>query len=188
MGWSTYGLSWVHRYHPELNWTELKTFWFWTGFPSVNPYVISCPCSKTFCALHEVFNTNWSSPHDSRSPQHLVHYSMENRNSSAVRVLDLWLQGHGFVSWQEWRENGLLQGQISALTLIFSICFTSPVTAVAHKRFWSFCPKCRWQVTAEHASTLHTQLCMKRHDMVVWCTQNAPRRQQFQPCNNQTAL
>ena len=29
-----------------------------------------------------------------------------------------------------------------------------PVTAVAHKRPWSFCQKCRWQVTPKHAYTL----------------------------------
>ena len=28
------------------------------------------------------------------------------------------------------------------------------VTAVAHKRSWSFCPNCKWQVTANHTCTL----------------------------------
>ena len=37
------------------------------------------------------------------------------------------------------------------------------VTAVARKRSRSFCQKCRWQVTAKHASTLRMWLCMKWH-------------------------
>ena len=53
----------------------------------------------------------------------------------------------------------------------FGICSTPPppppppprVTAVAHKRSRSFCQKCRWQVTAKHAYTLHMWLCMKWH-------------------------
>ena len=37
------------------------------------------------------------------------------------------------------------------------------VTAVARKRSRSFCQKCMWQVTANHAFTLHMWLCMKWH-------------------------
>ena len=40
------------------------------------------------------------------------------QDSSVVRVLDLWSKGRGFKSLQEWRENFLLWGQISVLTLI----------------------------------------------------------------------
>ena len=36
----------------------------------------------------------------------------------------------------------------------FSICSTPTVTAVARKRPWSFCQKCRWQVTPKHTYTL----------------------------------
>ena len=60
--------------------------------------------------------------------------------------------------------------------------FHPRVTTVARKRPQSFRQKCRWQVTAKHACTLCMWLCMKWH---VWCTQNAPRWQQFmwhQPC------
>ena len=39
------------------------------------------------------------------------------------------------------------------LTLI-QCPFHPHVTAVAHKRPWTFCPKCRWQVTPKHAYTL----------------------------------
>ena len=34
---------------------------------------------------------------------------------------------------------------------------------VACERSWSFCQKCRWQVTAKHAYTLRMWLCMKWH-------------------------
>ena len=45
--------------------------------------------------------------------------------------------------------------------LLFRYPFHPRVTAVARKRFQSFCQKCRWQVTAKHAYTLHMWLCMK---------------------------
>ena len=47
--------------------------------------------------------------------------------------------------------------------LLFRYPFHPYVTAVARKRSWSFCQKCRWQVTAKHAYTLHIWLCMKWH-------------------------
>ena len=47
----------------------------------------------------------------------------------------------------------------------FGICSTPMlvVTTIARKRSWSFCQKCRWQVTAKHAYTLCMWLCMKCH-------------------------
>ena len=60
-----------------------------------------------------------------------------------------------------WWENFLLQGQ---LWLIFRDPFHSRVTAVACKRSWSLCQKCRWQVTAKHACTLRMHVAfMKWH-------------------------
>ena len=53
------------------------------------------------------------------------------------------------------------------------------VTAVAHKRSWSFCQKCRWQVTAKHACTLRMWLCMKWHGACLYGVHNVPRWQQF---------
>ena len=47
--------------------------------------------------------------------------------------------------------------------LLFRYPFHHRVTAVARKRPWSFCQKCRWQVTAKHAYTLRMWLCMKWH-------------------------
>ena len=61
--------------------------------------------------------------------------------------------------------------------LLFRYPFHPHVTAVARKKSRSSCQKCRWQVAAKHAYTLRMWLCMKWH--VVWCTQNAPRRQQI---------
>ena len=47
--------------------------------------------------------------------------------------------------------------------LLFRYLFHLHVTAVAHKRSWSFCQKCRWQVTATYSYTLRMWLCMKWH-------------------------
>ena len=59
--------------------------------------------------------------------------------------------------------------------LLFRYPFHPRVTAVARKRSWSFCQNCRWLVTAKHACGF----AIGTWCMVVWCTQNAPRRQQF---------
>ena len=60
--------------------------------------------------------------------------------------------------------------------LLFRYPFHPRVTAEARKRSWSFCQKCRWQVTAKHA---HTVTYVALHEvtwcMVVWCTQNLRR-------------
>ena len=47
--------------------------------------------------------------------------------------------------------------------LLFQYPFHSRVTAVAHKRSWSLCQKCRWQVTAKYAYPYIMWLCMKWH-------------------------
>ena len=47
--------------------------------------------------------------------------------------------------------------------LLFWYPFHPRVTTVACKRSWSFCQKCRWQVTAIHTYTLCMWLCMKWH-------------------------
>ena len=88
-------------------------------------------------------------------------------DSSVVRAPDSWSKGCGFESLLERRENFLLQGQLSVLTLI-RYPFHPCVTAVAHKRPRSFCQKCRWQVTAKHAYTLRTWLCMKWHGACLY--------------------
>ena len=87
---------------------------------------------------------------------------MGSGDSSVVRAPDSWLKSRGFESLvQERRENFLLQGRLSVLTLLFRYPFHPRVTAVARKRPRSFCPKCRWQVTAKRACPLRMWLCMK---------------------------
>ena len=90
------------------------------------------------------------------------------------------MKGRGFESLQERRENFLLQGQLSVLTLIFGIRSIPRVTAVARKRSRSFCQKCRWQVTAKQVYTLRMwpYVCALNEVTrctVVWCTQNLRR-------------
>ena len=70
-------------------------------------------------------------------------------DSSVVRAPDSWLKSRGFESLREGRENFLLQGQLSVLTLI---SVTVPPPCYCSKRSGSFCQKCRWQVTAKHAT------------------------------------
>ena len=53
--------------------------------------------------------------------------------------------------------------------LLFRYPFHPRVTTVACKRSRSFCQKCRWQVTAEHAYILHMWLCMKWHSAWLYC-------------------
>ena len=62
------------------------------------------------------------------------------KDGSVVRAPDSWLKGRGFESRQERRDNFLLQGQLSVLTLILGIR-SHMVTAVARKRSRSFCQK-----------------------------------------------
>ena len=88
--------------------------------------------------------------------------SLGSGDSSVVRAPDSWSKGRGFESLLERRENFLLQGQFSVLTL-FRYPFHPRVTAVARKRPRSFCQKRRWQVTAKHAYTLRMWLYMKWH-------------------------
>ena len=83
------------------------------------------------------------------------HYHPRMKKQTNLR-----LKGCGFESLHGWRENFLLQGQLSVLTLVW-VSVHPRVTAVACKR--SFCQKCRWLVTAKHACTLRMWLCMKWH-------------------------
>ena len=49
------------------------------------------------------------------------------------------------------------------------------VTSAARKESCSFCPKCRWLITAKHACILRVWLCVKRRDMVHGCMVNTER-------------
>ena len=84
-----------------------------------------------------------------------------SRDSS---VLEQWTydrKGRRFKSWEEQWEN--------FPTLLFQYSFHPHVTTVACKRSWSFCQKCRWQVTTKYACPLCMWPCMKWHDMVQGC-------------------
>ena len=86
-----------------------------------------------------------------------------------VRALDSWSKGRGFESLQEWRENFLLQGRLSVLTLI-SVSVPPRVTAVARKRSRSVCQKCRWQLGQLQLNTHTPYVCgFARSDMVHGC-------------------
>ena len=105
---------------------------------------------------------SWFQHHNpsTTSPPHIL----GSRDSSVVRVPDSWIKGCRFKSLQKRRETFLLQGQLSVLTL-FQYPFHPhvTVTAIACKRSWSFCRKCRWQISAKHTCTLHVWLCVKWH-------------------------
>ena len=102
-----------------------------------------------------------------------------NRSWSCMNASTL--QGVGITQWSEhWTHDWKVTGSNPCRTsrriffsrvnflcwLLFRYPFhprVSTVTAVAHQISWSFCQKCRWQVTAKHASTLCMWLCMKWH-------------------------
>ena len=71
---------------------------------------------------------------------------------------------------QERRENFLLQSELCVLTLIPCL-FHHCVTAVACKRPWSLCQKCRWQITPKHTHNLdQTKSKWADHAAVqAWC-------------------
>ena len=93
----------------------------------------------------------------------LVHCS-HGGDSSVVRAPDSWLEGRGFESLLERRENFFLSRVDFLCWLLFRYPFHPRITTVARKRSRSFCQKCRWQVTAKHAYTLWRMwLCMKWH-------------------------
>ena len=94
-----------------------------------------------------------------------------------VRVLDSWLKSHGFESLQERRENFLLQGRLSVLTLVSvsvpTLCYRSSTYKIP-----VILPKVQWQVTAKHACTLRMWLCIKWHGAWLYgvhrtCTETA---------------
>ena len=86
-------------------------------------------------------------------------------DSSVVKAPDSWWKGRGFESLLERRENFLCW-------LLFRYPFHPRVTAAPRKRSQSFCQKRRWQVT--YVALHEVTWCM-----VVWCTQNTLRQQQF---------
>ena len=51
--------------------------------------------------------------------------------------------------------------------LLFRYPFHPRVTTVARKKSWSFCQKCRWQVTAKHAYTSRMWILLNRASALV---------------------
>ena len=79
-----------------------------------------------------------------------------------------------------------LPDDISEYIYYFSL-FNPSVTAVAHKISWSFCQKCRRQVTAQHTCTLGIWLYMKWCDMVHGCMAYTEQHQFHKaPCSHVT--
>ena len=79
-------------------------------------------------------------------------YWFGNRSRLLVWAPDSISKGCEFEFRQERWEKFLLQSQLCVLTLI-RCPFHLLVTALARKRPRSFCQKCKWRVTPEHAST-----------------------------------
>ena len=91
-------------------------------------------------------------------------YITTERNSSVVRALESLLKGNRRVRIPVGAAGEFSSpGSTFCADSYFGTRSHPRVTAVARKRYWSFCRKCRWQVTAEHAHTLRMRLCMKRH-------------------------
>ena len=99
---------------------------------------------------------------------------------SLIKKVDIesWIWGAGIAQWLERqtrdrkvlglspsRSGGRISSPGSAFCAdsYFGIHSTPHVTTVACKRSRSCCQKCRWQVPAKHAYTLHMLLCMKWH-------------------------
>ena len=77
------------------------------------------------------------------------------RDSLLVRASNSWSKGCKFESWQKPPEFSPPELTLCANSYSFSLCLFQPhVTAVARKRPWSFCQKCRWQVTPQNTHNL----------------------------------
>ena len=86
-----------------------------------------------------------------------------------------------------WRSGGrIFFSRVNFLcSLLLWYPFHPHVTAAAHKRPWSFCQKCRWQVTAKYTSTLLLWLCMKWYGAWLYGVHRMRRDGSFmwhQPC------
>ena len=73
-------------------------------------------------------------------------FNMGSMDSSVVKTLN----------WNDWKVVGSSPCRVSFLCWLF---FWYPFYKISQ----SFCQKCRWQVAAKHACTLHMWLCMKRN-------------------------
>ena len=120
-----------------------------------------------------------------------------NVGSGDGSVVEHWTHDWNVVGSSPSRSSGrILFSRVNFLCWpLFQYPLHPCVTAIAHRRPWSSCQKCRWKVTAKHICTLCMWLQIKRHcKLVQGCmvyTEFTPRQQQFHmatACNNQTAL
>ena len=97
-----------------------------------------------------------------------IHYVFIQRVAGTAQWLECWTHDRKVMSLNPRRSGGrIFFSSVNFLCwLLFRFLFHPCVTAVACKRSRSLCQKCRWQVTAKHASSLHMWLCMKWHG--VW--------------------
>ena len=67
-----------------------------------------------------------------------------------------------------WNSGRIFFSRVDFLCwLLFRYPFHPRVTTVARKKSRSFCQKCRWQVTAKHAYTLHMWIWLNRASALV---------------------
>ena len=139
---------------------------------------VCCNILCMTCSLLQPFSANIS------KSTNIIICCFQVTFPSIVHILNTHLvliyqqQGAGIAQWSErwtcdWKvvgSNPCWSGRIKKFSrvdflywLLFWYPFHPPVTTVAHKKSWSFCQKCRWQVTAKHAYILHMWLCMKWH-------------------------
>ena len=133
---------------PALNPGNLSVPVAWKGIPWMGdpiweyriPYW-KIPPPPFFCCWFDLYTDlilTFSMTTNSRSRDNLL-----------VRAPDLWWKGCEFESQQEWHEN------FHFVCWLIQCLFHPHVTAVACRRPWSFCQKCRWQVTPKHTYTLN---------------------------------
>ena len=122
---------------------------------------------KLFCNIAGLLSISMSSLPRAKKNTHGIPWSWEN--SKSLAGIAQWLERQTrdckvAGSYPCWNGGRIFFSRVDFLCwLLFRYPFHPRVTAVARKRSWSLCQKCRWQVTAKHAYTLRLWLCMKWH-------------------------
>ena len=117
----------------------------------------------------------------------LIHCTCYKKRSGEIRGWTYWEEisswyprGAGIAQWLQHRtRDRKVAGSsprrsggrifLSRVSLITSISVLPHCYRSSASKSWSFCQRCKWQVTAKHASTLFMWLCMKWRDMVHGC-------------------
>ena len=149
-------------------------------YMAISSQAVACGSSTAFKEWCLVFFLIVASAVDCPTWSTTPPRSTSMRGSGDSSVVSSWLKGFGF---EPCRSGGrIFFSRVNFLRwLLFRHPFHPRVTAVAHKRSQPFCQKCRWQITATETRMHLTYVALHEVTwcMVVWCTQNAPRRQQF---------